>query len=382
VRAAKTVTSLIQFYRLVLSSRDKVFLMSGNTQGSISRNCILGDFGLLAITGNKAQQKTDTDGSKYLLLGDKKIFYVGADNIASYKKIRGLTIGGWYADEINLHHKEFIETAFARSFAALDRFNIWTLNPSAPGHFVYKDYLDKYRDNQTPGYNYFHFTLDDNPALTEERKAEIAAQFSGVFFQRYVLGQRVQAEGACYPSFSRSNIINTLPKEPIMFCQIGSDIGGNKSATCYALTGFFYRDKKMHIVLIDELHDKENKSTESILKNFKNFVSNGRKKYPCTEAFTDSAEALIKRSMDELGIINVNNSLKKPVVDRIRFADLMFTQGRMHIMSHCKHTIEAIQSAIWNPKIMHDERLDDGTTNIDSLDAFEYSYENQMRDFI
>ena len=93
--------------------------MTGNTLGSISRNCIYGDYGFIAITGGKAKPKTDTDGSKYLQLGPKKIFYCGADNDSSFKKIRGLTIGGWYADEIQLHAKTFIETALARSFAAI-----------------------------------------------------------------------------------------------------------------------------------------------------------------------------------------------------------------------------------------------------------------------
>jgi phage terminase large subunit len=132
--------------------------MSGNTLGSISRNCITGDYGFVSITGNKAQQRTDTDGSKFLQLGKKKIYYCGADNIASFKKIRGLSIGGWYADEIQLHHRDFIETAFARSFASQDRQNIWTLNPDAPNHWIYAEYIDKYLDAETPGYSYFHFT--------------------------------------------------------------------------------------------------------------------------------------------------------------------------------------------------------------------------------
>jgi PBSX family phage terminase large subunit len=389
VRSAKTVTSLVQFYRLILSSRDSVFLMTGNTLGSISRNCIYGDFGFIAITGWKAVPKTDTDGSKYLLLnvpkGDKrkeiKIYYCGADNDSSYKKIRGLTIGGWYADEIQLHAKSFIETALQRSFAALDRFNIWTLNPDVPSHFIYKEYIDKYLEQKLPGYNYFHFTLDDNPALTDARKAEIKAQFSGVFYQRYVLGLRVRAEGGCYPSFSNENILDALPEETIIFAQIGSDIGGSGSATVYTLTGFFIRKKQLCAVLLDEMFDSQNKSTESILANFKQFVMWAQEKYQVGDAYTDSAEQLIKKSMQNLGIINTHDSLKKPILDRIRFEDLMFSQRRLFIMRHCKNAIEAVQSAVWNEKSEKEERLDDGTINIDSLDSWEYSFENIMRDF-
>lgn len=381
VRSAKTVTSLVDWYSYVMLSSENVFLMSGATMGSLARNCLDGDFGFIALTGGKAIKRTDTDGSKFLQLGKKKIYYCGSDNKASYKKIRGLTIGGSYSDEMNLHDPDFLDTMFARSFASTDRLILGTLNPDAPGHWLYKKYLDVYRDNKTPGYHWFHFTLDDNPAISEERKAEIRAQYTGVFYQRYVLGLRVRAEGGCYPSFSERNIIDTLPEEPIIFAQIGSDIGGNKSATCYALTGFFVRNKKLCAVLIDEHHDKENKSTETILANFKAFALRGREQYQLADAYTDSAEQLIKKSMQNLGVVNVHDSLKKPIIDRIRFEDLMFSQCRLFIMRHCTHTIEAVQSAVYNPKSDREERLDDGTVNIDSLDAFEYSFENRMKEF-
>ena len=382
VRSAKTFTSLLQWYKYVLMSPEKTFLMSGNTLGSISRNCLYGDFGFIAITGNKAKPKTDTDGSKHLQLKDKRIYYCGADNKASFKKIRGLTIGGWYADEINLHDRDFIETALARSFASTDRQNIWTLNPDRPGHFIYTDYIDKYRDAQIPGYNYFHFTMEDNPAITPERLNEIRAQYTGVFYQRYVLGLRVAAEGACYPSFTDANIIDKLPEERILFSVLGSDIGGNKSATAFALVGYYLKDKKMHAVLIDEIYDIENKNTDTILSKWRTFASNVKNKYNCYDCYTDSAEQLILKSMRDAGIMNVHNSLKKPVIDRIRFLDMAFANKRFYVMKHCTKTIDAIRSAVYDSKSQEEKRLDDGTTNIDSLDAMEYALEKHMGDFI
>ena len=59
VRSAKTVTSLLKWYYFLLSSNDKVFLMSGATMGSISKNCIDGDYGLIAISENKIKKKLD-----------------------------------------------------------------------------------------------------------------------------------------------------------------------------------------------------------------------------------------------------------------------------------------------------------------------------------
>ena len=58
------------------------------------------------------------------------------------------------------------------------------------------------------------------------------------------------------------------------------------------------------------------------------------------------------------------------------------SQNRFFVMQHCKHIIEAFQSAVWDSKSLTDCRLDDGNYNIDSLDAFEYSIETQMNDII
>lgn len=197
-----------------------------------------------------------------------------------------------------------------------------------------------------------------------------------------MLGLRVAAEGACYPSFTDANIIDALPEERIIFSVLGSDIGGNKSATAFALVGFYIKDKKMYGVLIDEVYDIENKNTETILSKWRAFASNVKTKYNCFDCYTDSAEQLILKSMRDSAVMNVHNSLKKPVIDRIRFLDMAFANKRFSIMRKCTKTIDALRSAVYDGKSKEEKRLDDGTTNIDSLDALEYAFEKYMGDFI
>jgi PBSX family phage terminase large subunit len=383
----KTVTSLIKWYRYVINSPENVFLMSGNTLGSISRNCLQGDFGFLALAGGKAVPKTDTDGSKFLQLGKKKLYYCGADNVASFKKIRGLSIGGWYADEINLHDRDFIETALARSFASQDRQNIWTLNPGNPNHWIYTDYIDKYRDEQTPGYHWYHFTLDDNPSLTTERKAEIAAQFSGVFYKRYVLGLRVRGEGGCFPSFRHNkqgeagNVLYEYPAK-IYRVTLGVDFGGNKSATAFNATGWFIgADKRTHIVTLEEEFITGVITPDELNRRWIAFYRKVAARWPVDRGFADSAEQILRKGMNAAAAANrvplqLENALKSEVLGRIRLYDALFSQDRAHVMAHCKKSIEAWENAVWNEKNPTElERLDDGTTNIDSLDAAEYAVE-------
>ena len=393
VRSMKTVSSLFAFINYVMAYpvSDSRFVMTGATQGSIYRNCIENEFGIIALSGGMFEEMTDKNNSKYLLLKGtlKKIYYFGGDNIGSYKKIRGATYAGWYADEINNQHVNTITECFNRTAVSLDRRNFWTLNPDTPSHWIYRNYIDKYLKDKIPGYRWFHFTLDDNPALTAERKTELKRQYTGVFYQRFILGRRVRAEGAIYTSFNRDiHIITTLPTNKdgtpckIIYSAIGGDIGGNKSATSYVNTGFFMKDGKLCIVATEELYDSENISTEHILNNFKLFANKQKLLYTVAEGYVDSAEQLIVKSMRNLGVLNIRGSKKIKIVDRIRLLDYLFSSNRAYVMKCCTHLIEAIENAVWDPKGMKEERLDDNTSNIDSLDSWEYSFERKHKELM
>lgn len=369
----------------MIQGNGKTFVMAGNTLGSLVRNCIDGEYGLLALSGGTIRKTRDADGSNVLKIADKTVYLFGADDARSYKKLRGLSPTGIYNDEANLQHRDFIQECFNRTIASKDRRHYWTLNPDVPGHWIYKEYVDKYRDEKLPGYHYWHFSLDDNPALTEERKAELKAQYTGVFYKRFILGLRVRAEGGCYPSWNDNCILKELPENwQVMFVQIGVDIGGSGSATSFTATGFIRKpdSPRMDIAILREHYDKENKSTESVLTAYEDFVKKIKMQWQCIDVYVDSAEQLILKSMRNRGMVNVHNSYKYPVVDRIRFADVMMSSGRYHVLACCKNTIEAIESAVWDDKSAKEQRLDDGTSNIDSLDSSEYSWEGRMKELI
>ena len=393
VRSMKTVTSLFAFLLYVMESEENTFIMTGATQGALHRNCIAGDFGIVALSAGSLQEKTDGNGNKILKLKGtrKEIYYFGGDNMSSYKPIRGNTYGGWYADEVNLQHKNTIVECFNRTIASNDRRNFWVMNPDVPDHWIYTDYIDKYQKDKLPGFQYHHFTLEDNPAIPDGRRQEIANQYTGVFYQRFILGLRVRAEGAIYVSFSDANIISEPEKvieiiKKIQFVEIGGDIGGSSSATVYNAVGYWYeKGKGLCAAVVEEKYDKANLSTESILANFVNFCNMLKTQYPhavFSTAYIDSAEQLIIKSMRRKNTCNIVGARKKPIIDRIRLEDSLFSQERLYIVKKCKHTINAFRSAVWNDKAHDEERLDNGTTNIDSLDATEYSLERHITDFI
>lgn len=70
--------------------------------------------------------------------------------------------------------------------------------------------------------------------------------------------------------------------------------------------------------------------------------------------------------------LQVQDCIKGRIVDRIELDCHLFGQTRRFILKKCKYLIEAYSQALWDNK-KADERLDDGTTPIDDLDAHEYS---------
>ena len=53
--------------------------------------------------------------------------------------------------------------------------------------------------------------------------------------------------------------------------------------------------------------------------------------------------------------------------------------GRLFLTEDCKSLELAFSDAVWDKEALLDERLDDGSTDIDSLDAFEYTIERDMK---
>lgn len=385
IRSSKTLTLNWYFLEYIIESPDNLFIMIGVTVGSLKRNVIDGDYGLIALSNNLLIEKKDSKGYDYLLLKgtDKKVYMFGGQNVSSYKIFRGITAGGVLIDEANQCHPNTIAESFNRTAVSKDRRHLWSLNPDVPSHWIYTSYLDVYDKEQPKGYKWFHFDLDDNPAMTPERKKELEVQHKGLFYKKFILGLRVSPEGACYTSFSDDLILDEVPKDiKIIFVQVGVDIGGNGSATAFNATGFYLKDRKLHIIELDEVHDTKNVSVEVVKENYRQFIQRIKSKYIASDVFVDSAEQLILKSLRNMGMVNVRNSLKKPIVDRIRCIDSLMAQGRCHFLRNCKHTIKAVQSAVWDSKSNKLERLDNGTTNIDNLDSMEYSIESQMKDLI
>jgi len=374
VRSGKTIQSLIEFMAYVLTHRNENcnFLMTGQTIGTIKKNLLDGEYGLLEMY--PMFKFIDKSGDETLTFRGITVYLVGAHDASSYKKIRGLTILGWYSDEVNLCPRSFIVEALNRSIRSYDRQNIWTLNPDVKGHWIYTDFIDKWRKLSPELINYFHFILSDNPVM-EESDIELARKtMTPANFKRYVLGLRGSNEGSIYKHFNSDCIIHSFDRLNVSYAIIGTDYGKNKSANAFVLVGFVIKNNTFtDVICLDEYYSPGTTPLDTLEKDYVSFVNKCKAQYPkLAQTYGETAEPRINEKLRlsvSSSIVRFNSYPKARIIDRIRWVDTLMFTGRFKVMSKCKHLIQALNTAQYKDN----ERLDDGTTNIDSLDAMEYA---------
>lgn len=400
VRAGKTIDNIFAFAMDLETSPDKIHLATGSTVGNAKLN--IGEangFGLEYIFRNRCRWgKFKSNECLYIntLKGERIVIFSGGMKANSFKSIRGNSYGLWIATEINLHHETFIQEAMNRSLMAERRKIYWDLNPSPPRNWIYRDYIDKFHERAkegkfTGGFQLEKFTIFDNASLTEERKQEIIDTYDqgSIWYQRDILGKRMAVEGVIYEKYVEQPEHYLIKSEDIRnkhysYLNIGVDFGGNKSYHTFVATGITGDNKLIGIA--SERHKADIDAVELSLKlvDFtKRVISHtGR---VVDRVYTDSAEQVLPRDIrrefnrNGLGHIRISDSTKHPIVDRIRATDILINQDRLRVSEDAETLHIALQEAVYDEsKEGEIERLDDGTSDIDTLDAFEYSWANQM----
>jgi PBSX family phage terminase large subunit len=249
VRAGKTIDNCIIASMYLETCADKIHLASGSTLPNAKLN--IGDcngFGLEHLFAGRCKWgKYKSNEALYIntKTGQKIVIFAGGGKADSYKKILGNSYGLWIATEINEHYDSddsrtsFIKVAFARQVASKKIKILWDLNPCNPNHKIYRDYIDKYQnEGLLGGYNYQHFTIDDNLSVSDERREEIKSMYdpNTIWYKRDILGLRCVAEGLIYQDFADKPEKYLIKKAEVKdrfrlsHIIIGVDFGGNGSA--------------------------------------------------------------------------------------------------------------------------------------------------------
>lgn len=384
IRSGKTTFMTVAFIDDAMRRYNgQRFGICGKTVDSAVKNIIMP---FLAMTLPKEKYGIQWKRSDKLLVvtdGDIENYFevFGGKDESSFTLIQGRTLAGVLLDEVALQPRSFVEQALARCSVADSK--LWfNCNPGPPSHWFHKEWVQHPEKHNAVR---LHFELEDNPSLDEKIIARYKRMYTGVFYDRYIRGLWVAAEGLVYQQFADNteDFLADRPPEPIMHAVIGVDFGGTKSGHAFQLVGFTrgYR----HVVLLDEYyHDNKSGgrlSPKQLEDAFVDFVRRAQMRYRVTEVRADSAEQTLIEGLTVAAIrarlgVEIRNAVKGLINDRIAFYNSMMAQGRFVVLRHCKVTIAALSEAVYDPdELVKDVRLDDGTTNIDSLDALEYTTE-------
>jgi PBSX family phage terminase large subunit len=233
VRSGKTIASILRWLEFVRHGPPGPLLMIGKTERTLRRNVL---DTMMSMLG-PSRMKIISGAGEVDILG-RKIYLTGAHNIGAADKIRGMTLVGWYGDEITTWPEDVFD--IARTRLSLDG-AAWfgTCNPDSPVHWLKKKHVDRAelhitRDGQVRHFSgerlnlrVFSFTLRDNPALPAEFVHRLMREYTGVFYRRNILGEWVMAEGAIYQAWDEKyNVIPFAKIPPIdTFISTGVDYG-------------------------------------------------------------------------------------------------------------------------------------------------------------
>lgn len=379
IRSGKSVAMSLGFVIWAMSEFEACnFAMCGKTIGSFRRNVLFWLKLMLRSRGYSVSEQR-TENLVIVRRGSvENYFYVfGGKDERSQDLIQGITLAGVFFDEVALMPESFVNQATGR--CSVDGSKFWfNCNPGSPAHWFKTGWIDKRADKRLL---YLHFTMDDNLSLSEAVKERYRSTYTGVFFKRYILGEWKSADGVIYRQFADDPerfILDEVPAD-IIIGTMGLDFGGNGSAHAGCLVGITrgYRS----IVILGEYYRKEVIDPGTLTGDVCGFVQRSQAQVRAASIWCDSAETtLIKGIRTEVFArhipVEVRNARKGEIIDRIRLCDMLMSQGRFFIMRRCRHTIAALSEAVWDGKSpTKDKRLDDGSTNIDSLDALEYALE-------
>ena len=209
VRSGKTLCMSVSFVAWAFSAfSDNSFALCGKTIASLRRNVVTVILPVLRELGFECNEKLSKNLIEISYGGATNRFWLfGGKDEGSAALIQGMTLAGVLLDEVTLMPRSFVEQALAR--CSVDGSKLWfNCNPEHPMHWFHEEWVKKHKEKNC---FYLHFTMKDNPSLTPSIVRRYEKLYSGAFYERFVLGKWVAAQGCVYPMFSHEKHVVAPP---------------------------------------------------------------------------------------------------------------------------------------------------------------------------
>lgn len=379
IRSGKTITSLLRWLIYVTSApRGGELVVIARTRDSAYRN-VFAPLMDPTLFGEAARHVHYTSGAPTARILGRTVHVLGASDAKAEKVLRGLTCAGAYVDEVTVVPEEFFVQLLGRmSVPGAQLFG--TTNPDNPAHWLRRRFLD--RLIKLPDWRHWHFTLDDNPALTDAYKASVRAEFTGLWYRRFILGEWVAAEGAVYDAWNPDTHVVPWATLPPMhrLLSVGVDYG-TTNATSGMLLGLGQDDR---LYLVDEWRydpaQAQIRLTDAQLSSqlrawmeqphlpARPGYAEPRPEWVCV----DPAAASFKVQLHSDGVSSVTDA-DNDVAYGIRTVASLLAGGQLLVSDRCTGWLDEVAGYSWDPKQTEKGRDAPIKTADHSLDAGRYA---------
>lgn len=365
IRSGKTVSMADGFVLWSMATFDRqTFALCGKTIESLRRNVVtlMPQWleGIFTITERRSENKLT------ISLGEKSNTYYlfGGKDESSYSLIQGITLAGVLFDEVALMPRSFVEQAMAR--CSVDGSKFWfNCNPESPGHWFYTDWVKKAEERNVM---HLHFTMQDNPGLSEKTKARYEKMYAGVFYRRYILGEWVKAEGLVYPMFNReAHVIDQIP--PISARHryyVSVDYG---TVNPFAAGLYDYNPAERKATMLQELYFKGGSNNRVDNEAYYTMLFNLIGDYPIEYIIIDPSASSMIETIQKYGkytVVRADNDVLNGIQDVTKFLNA----GALYFHKSCKNTFEEFEAYSWDEDKPEDAVIKENDHSMDQLRYF------------
>lgn len=294
----------------------------------------------------------------------------GGKDESSFMLIQGRTLAGVLLDEVALMPESFVNQALAR--CSVDGARLWfSCNPDNPNHWFYNDWIKRHRERNAL---YLHFAMTDNPSLSEKTLKRYESMYSGVFYQRYIQGLWVAAEGLVYPMFSEETCL-TDEQGRLGTYYISMDYG-TINPTAMGLWRLHNGEAVMEKEYYHNSREThQQKTDEEYYQDLEKFAGDT----PIQRIIIDPSAASFKECIRRHGKFHVMDA-DNSVLDGIRFTGTLLSQGKIKIHRSCENTINEFGAYLWDDKSSEDAVIKENDHSMDQMRYFCYTLRRKFRE--
>ena len=358
VSSGKTWISLVLWaFWVATMPADGSYLMVAKTLTSLRRNCL----DLLQDLVGEANFTYSLSKKEGELFG-RLIYLEGVNDSRAESKIRGLTLNGAYCDELTLFTEDFFSMLLSRLRKPNAKL-IGTTNPDSPYHWLMDKYIDRKDELDML---VLKFLIDDNTFLDPDYITNLKKEYTGVFYDRFISGLWVVAEGLIYPygaeghatvpvdadrRYSQYNV--SIDYGTLNPCSMG--LWGLSDGTWYRIREYYHSGRATKALLTDDEYCDE------LIK----LIDGLPVQYVVVDPSAASFIATI-RKRTHYRVLEANNA----VLDGIRATASALQQGKIKIQANCTNTLAEFGAYRWDENSQDDKPIQDNDHAMDDIRYF------------